>query len=201
MVTAMKPIPGQRGSSLLEVLVTLVVVVLGLLGLAGLHARLQAAELESYQRSQALLLMRDMASRMSVNKGGVATYVGGTQPLGAGMTCPTLPSTPSQADRDLTAWCAALQGAAETVGAANTRISALIGGRGCIEQLPGGAPEYRITVVWQGLVPVAAPPSTITCGANAFDTTDGSGCTGDLCRRYVTTVVRTAPLEVVTAPF
>jgi type IV pilus assembly protein PilV len=199
MVKPMARSVRQRGASLLEVLVTLVVVVLGLLGLAGLHARLQTAELESYQRSQALLLMRDMASRISVNKGEAALYAQAPQTLGAGMTCPTANAT--LADRDRIAWCAALQGAAETVGPANTRISSLIGGRGCIEQIPGGVPEYRITVVWQGLAPVSAPPTTIACGADQYNATDGSGCTDDRCRRYVTTVVRTAPLAVVTNPF
>lgn len=187
----------QRGSSLLEVLVTLVVVVLGLLGLAGLHARLQTSELESYQRGQALLLVRDMGSRLAINKAAAATYANATQPLGAGMTCPT--TNTALADRDLAAWCAAIQGAAETVGPAATRVSSLIGGRGCIDAV--NANEYRVTVVWQGLTPIAAPPAAITCGANAFDATDGSGCTDDRCRRYVTTVVRTAPLAVVTNPF
>lgn len=197
MVTRLGTPLVQRGSSLLEVLVTLVVVVLGLLGLAGLHARLQTSELESYQRSQALLLMRDMASRMSINKPAAATYAAATQPLGAGMTCPTDVST--LVNRDLATWCAALQGAAETVGPASTRITSLIGGRGCIDTV--NANEYRVTVVWQGLAPIAAPPATITCGANSFNAADGSGCTDDRCRRYVTTVVRTAPLAVVTNPF
>ena len=60
-----------RGASLIEVMVTVVIIVLGLLGLAGLHARLQTSEMESYQRSQALLLLNDMASRMSINRAGV----------------------------------------------------------------------------------------------------------------------------------
>lgn len=186
----------QRGSSLLEVLVTLVVVVLGLLGLAGLHARLQTSELESYQRSQALLLLRDMANRMAINKPAAADYVTATPPLGADMTCPTNVST--LVDRDLSTWCAALQGAAETVGPSSTRITSLIGGRGCIDTV--NANEYRVTVVWQGLAPIAAPPVAISCGAGLFNATDGSGCTDDRCRRYVTTVVRTAPLAVVTNP-
>lgn len=177
----------QRGTSLLEVLITLVILAIGLLGLAGLQSRLQASEMEAYQRAQALVLLEDMASRIAANRNDAATYVTGAgNPLGAGMTCPTATATRQQIDaRD---WCRALQGAGEAQGTSN--VGAMIGGRGCVEQLPNN--EYLITVAWQGLTPLAAPAPL--CGQNLYNGAAGSACTGDLCRRVVTTVVRIGSL-------
>lgn len=194
-VSRIHPARRERGASLIEVMVTVVIIVLGLLGLAGLHARLQTSEMESYQRSQALLLLNDMSSRMSINRAGVAAYALAAPtaaPLGAGMVCPVTVGTLTQ--RDVSEWCAALQGAAETTGAGANRVGAMIGGRGCIEEVEPNR-EYRVTVVWQGLTAVGAPPDNVTCGADAFDTADGTGvCVDDACRRYVTTLVRIANL-------
>lgn len=188
----------QRGASLIEVLVTVVIILLGLLGLAGLHSRLQSAEMESYQRSQALMLLDDMSNRLSINRGAAPAYATGAPvatPLGAGIVCPTAVAT--VADRDLADWCALLQGASETTGAGANRVGAVIGGRGCIETVDAGTRVYRVTVAWQGLTPLNAPPAAITCGANAYNSADaGSPCVNDLCRRYVTTVVRFAALNV-----
>ena len=173
---------------MLEVLITVVVVSLGLLGMAGLQARVQVAEVESYQRAQALLLLTDMVNRISTNRSVPLTYVT-TSPLGAGMTCPTTTTTLQQ--NDIVEWCNALQGAAETSG--GNKLGAVVGGRGCIADIGGG--EYMVTVAWQGLNPISAPPSSVTCGANAYDGGTGSTCVSDLCRRVVTTVVRIAPLS------
>lgn len=175
---------GQRGTSMIEVLVTLVIVAIGLLGLAGLQSRLQVSEMEAYQRSQALILLQDMANRLAANRANADAYETAT-PLGAGITCPTATATRQQAD--FSEWCAALQGAAETMGAA--RVGAMVGGRGCIEEF--GAGEYLITVAWQGLSPISAPAPA--CGQGSYDTA-GTACTGDLCRRVVTTIVRIGDL-------
>jgi len=184
MVTIRHPLRGQRGTSLIEVLVTIVILAIGLLGLAGLQSRLQVSEMESYQRAQALVLINDMAGRLSANRSNAASYVtGASNPLGAGTTCPT--STASQADVDAGAWCNALQGAAETMGGG--KVGAMVGGRGCVEDLGSG--EYLITVAWQGLAPISAPPTSVACGKDGYDTA-GSSCTGDLCRRVITTIVR-----------
>ncbi len=179
----------QRGSSLLEVMITIVILAVGLLGLAGLQMRLQVSETEAYQRTQALILLNDMSSRISVNRNVAATYViSAANPVGAGITCPTATSTRQESDRS--EWCNALQGAAETAG--GSKVGAMIGGRGCVESLGNG--EYLITVAWQGLTPLVAPPTSVACGANSYNGASGSACTGDLCRRTVTTIVRIANL-------
>jgi len=181
---------GQRGTSLIEVLVTIVILAIGLLGLAGLQSRLQASEMEAYQRAQALVLLDDMANRIGANRANAASYVTGTAtPLGAGMTCST--ATSNQQQIDAGQWCEALQGAAETAGAG--KVGAMLGGRGCVEDLGGG--EYLVTVAWQGLTPIANPPNSPACGQGSYVGTAGSACTGDLCRRFVTTVVRIGNLS------
>jgi len=58
----------SQGFNLLEVLVAIVIVMVGLLGLAGLQARAHVAELESYQRAQALVLLYDMMDRLNNNR-------------------------------------------------------------------------------------------------------------------------------------
>lgn len=174
---------------MIEVLVTMVIIAFGLLGMAGLQMRMQVSEMEAYQRSQALLLLNDMANRIAVNRNSAASYVTGTTALGAGMTCPGLPSTPTTADHDRRQWCEALQGAAE-VTTDDSKVGALVGGRGCVESASG---DYLVTVAWQGFTPISAPPSSVACGANAFNGA-GSSCTNDRCRRVVTTLVRVATL-------
>ena len=175
----------QRGATLVEVLVTIIIISFGLLGMAGLQVRLQVSEMESYQRSQALILLNDMAHRIAANRNNAASYVTGSA-LGSGMTCPT--DTTTIVNRDKKEWCDALQGAAETSG--TTKLGAMIGGRGCVEAVGS---DYMVTVAWQGLTPISAPPASVTCGANAYNTS-GTPCVNDLCRRAVTTIVRVASL-------
>lgn len=189
MVTYMKSVGrNQRGISLIEVLVTLLILAVGMLGVMGMQARLQQSETEVYQRTQALILLQDMASRLAANRNEAASYVtGASSPLGVGMTCPTAVTT--QLERDQVEWCNALQGAAEADTSGN--VGAMLGGRGCIESLGSG--QYLITVAWQGLGSLASPPSGAACAANSYDVAD-SECTDDRCRRVVTTIVRVATL-------
>lgn len=176
----------MRGVSLIEVLVTMVILVIGLLGLAGLQVRLQSSEIESYQRTHALMLLEDMANRVSANRKVAATYAT-TSPLGTGVASNTCSG--SGRSFDACQWSNALLGAAEQSGSSN--VGAMIGARGCIEDL-GTGEEFMITVAWQGLTPLSAPTST--CGAGLYNGATGSVCTGDLCRRTLSTIVRIANL-------
>lgn len=173
----------QRGFSMIEVLVTIVILAFGLLGLAGFQIHAQTAELESYQRAQALILLDDMVDRMTANRANSGCYV-----LASGATCATATAattltfgtgdttscstTSTLVDRDKCEWTNALKGAAEQKSGTNT--GAMIGARGCItktqdaDATPGVCtPEtYRVDVVWQGMAPTSAP--AVTCGQNAY---------------------------------
>jgi type IV pilus assembly protein PilV len=184
-----KNIHGQSGFSMIEVLVTLLILLLGLLGLAGLIRQSQNSEMESYQRVQALVLLRDMAERINANRGASASYVTGVaSPLGAGSSedC-TSPTT--TADIDRCQWDAMLKGAAETSG--TSQVGAMLGGRGCITQPSAAASapvsEYLVEVVWQGVSATAAPPTSVLCGKDAYG--------DDKNRRAVTTLIRIGAIE------
>lgn len=184
----------QQGTSLLEVLITIVILAIGLLGLAGLQTRLQSSEIEAYQRSQALILLNDMASRITSNRVNAASYAAAaptTAPLGGTGACPTTTATPQEIDAG--EWCNALQGAGET-DVDDNNVGAMVGGRGCVEKITSsaGEREYRVTVAWQGLTPISAPPAGITCGQGSYN--GGTACVNDLCRRAVTTIVRIGDL-------
>lgn len=176
----------QQGVTLVEVMVTVLILSVGLLGMAALQARLQKSEVEAYQRSQALLLLNDMANRIALNRSQAASYSTAISTTGAGVNCPT--GTTTLLQRDASEWCQQLQGAAERLDSNN--VGTLLGGRGCVEQISSG--EFLITVAWQGLTPLTAPPAGVACGRNQYN--GGGGCVDDRCRRTVTTLVRVANL-------
>ena len=174
----------QRGTSLIEVLVTVVILATGLLGVAGLQSRLQVSEMETYQRTQAMILLEDMAHRLSANRINAASYITTTAVAGSA-ACES--ATATLRDLDMREWCSALKGAAEKSGTSN--VGAMIGGRGCVQLLSSN--EYMITVAWQGMAPVSAPSSGVSCGKDLYD---GGQCADDKCRRAVTTIIRFARL-------
>jgi len=163
----------------------MVILAIGLLALAGLQARLHVLQIESYQRAQALIILSDMAGRITTNRYDAPLYVTAA-PLGTGDDpCPVATATRQEAD--LTEWCNQILGASET-DTGGGAVGAMVGGRGCVEALGGN--EYLVTVAWQGLIPISAPPPEVACGQNDYDGGAGSQCVNDLCRRVVTTVIR-----------
>lgn len=156
-----------RGATLLEVLVSLFIMTIGLLGVAGLQARMQAAEIEAYQRTQAIVLMQDMVDRINANrsKTAIESYVTAS-PLGTGSTLDCSAPGTNVALKDKCEWSSALAGAAETTsaGGATTTLGAMNEARGCITNPGTTMPrEIVVAVVWQGIISTAAPTST-TCG-------------------------------------
>jgi type IV pilus assembly protein PilV len=159
--------------------------------------------MESYQRSQALVLLKDMADRIEANRKNAASYIT-TTPLGTGGSYPASCSTSgvcaTTADTDLFAWNNTLQGAAETqTGGAN--VGAMIGARGCVYQVAapvsGVATTYSIVVAWQGLNNTAAPDvSTATsagkCGLNQYK--DKNGTPIEALHRVITLPISIADL-------
>ena len=182
----LKPIPrrAQAGVSLIEVLVSIVIVVLGLLGLAGLQSHATLAEMEAFQRAQAVVMLQDMVDRVTANRldpnVSTAGHVG--TDVGLAANCDGVGSVKL---RDHCEWSNALLGAAEIK--SGQRVGAMVGARGCVTQLVGPASprEYEVSVVWQGLTTTKAPGTA--CGQNLYG--------DERMRRAVTARVRIACLE------
>ncbi len=169
----------ERGVGLIEVLISILVIAIGLLGLAALQGKAQKAEMESYQRSQALILLQDMASRLRANRGERTSYV----TTGCAATCSAVPASPTVA-RDLCEWANGLAGSAEKLGGQS--VGAMLGGCGCItkyssndndndndddddddndDDITGSSDEFVVSVAWQGLAAVGTPATDNTCGS------------------------------------
>jgi type IV pilus assembly protein PilV len=147
----------QRGALLMEVLVAILLCAFGLLGFVALQARATSAEFESYQRSQALVLVEDMVSRLNANRANAGDYVS-DQLLGEGAMadCTGL----SGADLDLCEWTNLVRGSAEQ--RSGSAVGSMIAARGCIRRVPGTTDHFVVAIAWQGMVPTGAPSSP--CG-------------------------------------
>jgi type IV pilus assembly protein PilV len=178
MQSSLQPSPnkGQRGFSILEVVVTLLVVSIGLFGVARLQALSKSANYEAMQRTSAALLAHDFLERVRANPTALDSYVPaanlGQSSLGAApaLDCAnaTAPCTPAQlAARDLWAWEQLLDGAQEIRGGASTGGVALpatcfTGPAG------GGAGMYTLAIAWRG-VTALTNPTINDCGAASGD--------------------------------
>ena len=106
---------GQRGFTLIEVLVTVIVLAIGLLGLAGLQLTALKYNHSAYMRSQATILTNDITDRMRANR-TVATAGGYNIALGvvpAATSCEGVGQNCSNADMataDLSEWKQQLAG-------------------------------------------------------------------------------------------
>lgn len=153
----------QSGALLIEVLIAVLICAFGLLGFAGMQARAVSTDFETLQRSEALVLIEDMVSRMNANRANANNYVSagllGEGPLVdcAGMT---------GADLDVCEWSNMIRGNAEQRGGAN--IGAMLSARGCITRPATSSDRYVISIAWQGIVPTAAPASPCGLGDDAF---------------------------------
>lgn len=173
----------QSGVSLIEVLVTLIVVAVGLLGLVGLLLQSQRAQMESYQRVQAISLMEDMVSRIQANKYAAVCYAvsddSGSTFLGVDSTLAAYQEGSSAASActaglsaeqrtmamaDLRTWNSLLLGAAEQT-SSNEKVGAMLGARGCVQQI--AANTYQVSVVWQGMADTATPAGVNCASADA----------------------------------
>ena len=178
----------QQGTTMLEVLVTIVILAFGMLGLAGMQSKMYGAEMESYQRAQALVLLNDMVDRINANRNAAASYIP-TNLLGTGdilygtasdqpsdCAAKAAPVLPTGVLWDLCEWSNALKGAAET-SATSTKVGGMVGAVGCITQVqaPIGAGvctpgTYLVSVAWQGVNATSIPVAT--CGQGLFGSDD-----------------------------
>jgi len=169
------------GFAMIEVMVTVVIVAFGLLGIAGLVSRSFVTEVEGTQRTQALLLLQDMASRLEANRGNVAAYVtGDTAITGYTGTALTVCNPASAlADRDRCEWGLMLAGANEQIGTRNAGV--LVGARGCVYEIDAFNRIYAVAIAWQGMTAGPAPITNTGFAPNGC----GQGLYGDENRRRV----------------
>jgi type IV pilus assembly protein PilV len=130
--------------------------------------------MEAYQRSQALVLVQDMADRIAANKGDAGSYVADDMGLTVVTPCPTT----SAAATDKCEWANKLAGAAE-ITAGGTKVGAMLGARGCVTTPSTNV--YMVTIAWQGMSRAGSSTPGATCGASAYGTGQ---------RRTVSTIVR-----------
>jgi type IV pilus assembly protein PilV len=202
----------DAGFTLIEILVTIVVLALGLLGVVGMQARASATEFESYQRGQALALVRDMQSRLLSSRGVVKTgyldktvsatdgsvYFGNGADAtnfadGAGnCPAPVAGDALSIAKNQVCTWSQELLGASVKEGA--NAIGAMVGARGCL--VPVVPPQQNaladvyIVVVWQGIEKRSNPGD-----ASAVALCAGGVNFGDGLRRGVSVRVMVPDLQ------
>lgn len=166
----------QRGASLIEVLVSMLILMVGLLGLVGVMVQSQRAQLESYQRMQALLIAQDMAARIGTNRAAADCYVQASA-MGTGNAATPDASgcaagnanQKARATQDLVEWKALLLGSAEVSGGNN--VGSILGARGCITK-DATSGIFQVSVAWQGIQAVGAPPAGITCGQGSYGSDD-----------------------------
>jgi type IV pilus assembly protein PilV len=194
----------QRGTSLIEVLVSLVVTSIGVLSLGSLEVMSKRNLREAGQRLQAAQLAYSLLERMRANSSSdalkayitrAAPAVGGTR-LGdtapspncyAGTSC-----SPSQlAAFDLWLWEQLLDGSPERIGAAGTKAGGLSLPTACLAAPAAGAGQaglYTLTIAFRGDRPLPSNGG-VTCGQGAVFS-DGTKLYGDQGQYRRTVVVQ-----------
>ncbi|QTX20111.1 type IV pilus modification protein PilV [Comamonas aquatica] len=178
----------EYGFIMIEVLVTLVILLIGLLGVFGMQIKASKVELESYQRAQAISLVRDMANKLAQSREQIADYLTDDASstdgklyvgvMASGVTDPCL-VTATAAKTELCKWGQLLKGSAAQEG--TNAVGAMIGARGCLIRVEpaqlGAVADIFVVVVWQGLVPSNDPlPDALTGQKNCASGIDfGSG--------------------------
>jgi type IV pilus assembly protein PilV len=127
---------GQKGFSLVEVLITLVIMSVGMLGIAGLYVQSMQAGRTSMFRHHAVTLASDVADRIRANPRAAVAYI---DPVGADNSCILggIDCTPAQmAANDILVWKAQ---AAETLPSGDVTI---------VFDNTVVPPTYEITISW-----------------------------------------------------
>lgn len=164
----------QAGFTMIEVLIAMLILTIGLLGLVAMQAVAQRAELESYQRAQAMVLMNDVVDRISANRRAATCYAittsstAGTPYIGAtgtgvydtsSFSCPSMATNPTAVSRaalDVQLIEEMMLGAGEVT--SGNRVGAMIGARACIG-FDSVSQSYTVAIAWQGLSPTFSPAS------------------------------------------
>ena len=174
----------QAGFTMIEVLITIAILLIGLLGLAGLQAQISVAELEAFQRAQALVIVQDMVDRMAAHKADLAVNPANYVAADIGASGVVDDCTGYTGYKlDLCELNNILVGAAERDTSSSTNVGAMIGARACITN--PATDTWVVTIAWQGLMATAKPEEA--CGAGAYG--------NDALRRTVSLVLRRATLS------
>jgi type IV pilus assembly protein PilV len=194
----------QSGFSMMEILVTLFIIMVGLLGIIALQGKAQIAELEAYQRSQALIVLSDLVDRMNSNRATLSCfivttdttngkpYIGpGTNTYGTPTTCAaSITAYNNRANEAIKEIHNFFKGTSEQV--AGGDVAAMINGRACISydaasELGGvaGTGLYTVIVAWQAMGDLPAPVN-MNCAVNEYGP--------ETKRRAVSTTFRIANL-------
>lgn len=213
------PAPGRRsqaGVAMMELLLTVFILLIGLLGLAALQVKVSNANLESYQRAQALVLLDDMVEKFSSSRKIAGCFAFTTdstngrpylgQPAAAsdsnlkdvstiaavncasGATGGTgVSSVDDRAQVELASWDRALKGVSETLSSA--QVGAIQGARGCIASATS-TDGTGMTVYTFAVAWQGAGPGVAPSNACAT----GTYGSDDTFRRVVWTTVRVATL-------
>jgi len=131
---AMKNLRYQKGTSLIEILVTILIVSFGLLGVAGVVSNGLKGAHGSQARSQASMLVADMIDRMRANRADAESNPGGAgSPYNLGIDTAT-PTGTTVALQDLIAWRTVLN-------------ATLPAGTGAVS-VDSGSKKVTVTVRW-----------------------------------------------------
>lgn len=154
------------GFTLLEILITLIISAIGLLGLASLQMTSLNNQHEANQRTQAVLLIEDMANRIRSNATAAraGNYLTSNDYGQNVMDCSAIVDPVAL---DLCQWNNDLVGTDTILNGRN--LGSIDGARGCIENLAGSADGeaiIRLTISWVG-TSFTRPPSS-ACGRDDF---------------------------------
>lgn len=166
----------QRGTTLIEVLVTMVILAFGLLGLAAFQSKVQLGSIESYQRAQAVILLSNMQARINGNPQNANDYVNAADVFGVDDTVTSCAAALTGAARDKCEWSVALQGGSEKKGTGN--LGMMKGARGCITLIRArnntkgscASGIYLVSVAWEGMHETVAPSAV--CAKDKYGTSN-----------------------------
>ncbi len=169
----------NRGSTMMEVLVSVFVLSIGVLGVGGLQVTAKRSNFEATQRATAASLAQDIIERMRSNRDELSVYTdagAGRIIDGASMSaidCSADCTPDTLAEYDLYELEQSTIGVAEQ--AAGNNVGGLTLPTTCISGPDGGSGTYTVAIAWRGMTKLSDPTSD-ACGSGSgkYDTVGGT---------------------------